>query len=51
MDTPRERHVETVMTFGGEAVGEMYPAFHSKLAKRVGISFCTCRGVVCIQAR
>jgi L-asparaginase II len=28
VDTLRERHVETVKTFGGEAVGEMRPAFH-----------------------
>jgi L-asparaginase II len=27
VDTLRERHVETVKTFGGEAVGEMRPAF------------------------
>jgi hypothetical protein len=26
--TLRERYVETVKTFGGEAVGEMRPAFH-----------------------
>ena len=27
VDTLRERHVETVKTFGGEPVGEMRPAF------------------------
>jgi L-asparaginase II len=27
VDTLRERHVETVKTFGGETVGEMCPAF------------------------
>jgi hypothetical protein len=27
VDTLRERHVETVKTFGGEAVGETCPAF------------------------
>jgi hypothetical protein len=27
VDMLRERHVETVKTFGGETVGEMCPAF------------------------
>ena len=31
VDTLRERHVETVKTFGGEAVGEMCPAFHIEI--------------------
>jgi hypothetical protein len=32
MDTPRERHAETVTTFGGEAVGEMCPAFQLEIS-------------------
>jgi L-asparaginase II len=28
LDTLRERHIETVKTFAGEAVGEVCPAFH-----------------------
>jgi L-asparaginase II len=31
VDTLRERHIETVKTFGGEAVGEMRPAFHLEI--------------------
>jgi L-asparaginase II len=32
IDTLRERHVETVKTFGGETVGEMCPAFKLKIS-------------------
>jgi hypothetical protein len=30
-DTPRERDVENVTALGGEAVGEIYPAFHLEI--------------------
>ena len=41
--------VETVKTFGGEAVGEMRPAFISTSAKRFGIALVLSRGVACIE--
>ena len=36
VDMLRERHVETVKAFAGEAVGEMRPAFHLE----VGLASC-----------